>query len=232
MNVTVHIQVRRLDPAGDCACGIVVRDDQTLRPVHEAGYFLGRDLADDDAHYHALVRALELLLPLRPNVADLCCGRQSLIDQITGLAPLTSASARPILQQVQQLLLRLDGWKLTLQPPDAQPQAQDLARQALDEEHDVSRLSADESAQQFHHEHTGVPQWTLEILEDAGPRCPGKCRAGERYAFGPDTPASLCVYAAEAALADGPLHWPDPTQERMTTVCAHCHTPLRIQLVI
>ncbi len=229
-DLVIHIDSRCEGAQQPASCGLVVVDAAAARPVHQAGYFLGPVPLVEVAAYRALLRALELVLPMKPESVDLRCTSELLVQQMTGVYPV-SGEAERLCDEVQGHLLKLDTWRIASDVPEDATGATELARRALEDEQDLIALSAEDSPRRHHRDYTGVPQWTVELLEDPGPDCPAKCAAGIRYPFGPDLPAGFCVHAAREALNDGPLTWIDLSQRSMTTVCPHCEVPMRIKLV-
>jgi len=212
------------------ACPGVIINQTTARPVHEAGYYLGPTASAQAATFATLLKALEVALPLDPGRIELHCANELLVRQVTGQAAPGGDDELDLYEQSLGALLRLDSWQIRATEPAEVQRANDLAGHALHQAEDVHDLHVDDSTVRHRREHTGVPQWTVELLEDPGADCPARCVSGKRYAFGPDTPAGFCVHAAIVAMTDGPLTWPDPDQRRMTTSCPHCDTPLRISL--
>jgi len=228
MEMRIEIDARSDESGRRHACGILITDTLAARPVHQGGHLLQSAQDPDAAMYDALVRSLELAGPLKPSDVEILCASTDLIEQITGGAepPARLADSH---RKVLGLLLKFDAWRLIALEPDLEPSAARLARQALEEAADRVELDAPTAAQRQLEIHTGVPQWTVELTEEPGSACPAQCAAGRRYPFGPETPAGLCVYAAQAALEDGPLHWSDTAQRRMSTSCPACGTPLEIR---
>lgn len=229
MHLTARFDCVRHEHHTDAACGLILFDQATARTIHETGCYLGKTHSPHHALLLALLRMLDLALPSKPQRLELACTSELLIRQITGELPISDPAERDLVEQAMAMLLKLDIWQISLTDDADRAQVSDLARRALLEACDVNDLDLQTSDLRHHPDHTGVPQWTIELLEDPGDQCPARCNSGRRYAFGPDTPAGLCVHAAIGALIDGPLCWPDPDQQRMTTSCAHCGTPLRIE---
>ena len=227
--VYLHSAVREQDDRA--ACGLVVTDALAARPIHEAGCLLGSSTDAATAALRALITALELIVPRQPHTVQFRCNDEAMVQQLTGTQPLTDDALRPLWDQAAALLLQLDRWQMQTWNPDELRRPADLALQAMDSGANVIELTMDEAAAQQRREHTGVPQWTVTLLEAPGPDCPAGCAANVKHPFGPDTPAGFCVHAAKAVLEDGPLTWTDPQQKRITTVCPHCEVPLRIELV-
>jgi hypothetical protein len=177
----------------------------------------------------SLVRALSITAEMAPETLAIQCGDELLARQVTGEARVVDEHANEQFDAVLGLLLQLSSWQIRAIEPEQMQDAMELARRALEEAGSVTDLDAAEAPRLHQQAHTGVPQWTLSILDQGDQPCPARCSEGQRFAFGPDTPAGLCVHAALVALTDGPLTWPDPTQRRMTTSCPHCDRTLRLE---
>jgi ribonuclease HI len=230
MDLLIHFDCVGLDEAGTAGLGVVITDRRTARAIHEVGCYLGPCGSPHGAQIAALVRALEMALPLQPERLELRCCNELLVRQLTGGASVAIGDSAPLEQAVMQLL-RVDSWQIGLADPADNQRARQLAQQAVDEAGDVTALHHDDAQQQQRRDHTGVPQWTLTLAEDPGPDCPAGCAARRAYPFGPDVPGGLCVYAALVGLTDGPLVWDDPQQRRMTSVCPQCEVPIEIDRV-
>ncbi len=215
--------------AGDSACGIVITDRRSARTIHETGHDLGTRPAAQTALMAALDQALDAAAPLQPESIELRCASELLVRQITGQSPVDD-QANDLFETVTLKLLGVDSWRLVAVEAGEVRAAESLAERALAEAGSVTDLQPDTAAQRQQERYTGIPQWTIEFLDEPGD-CPAGCRAGQRFAFGPDTPAGLCVHAAIVALTDGPMIWEEPEQQQMTTLCPHCDTPLRIRRV-
>ncbi len=216
---------------GPASCGIVVFDHRSARSIHEAGYYLGDLPSHQAAMFSALLKALEVAMPLNPASLDLRCSNELLVRQLTGAAAVGRDDEVDLYEQSLAALLRLDTWQIGLIDPTENQRAAELAQRAMGEAGEVAELDAETASRLHERRHTGVPQWTVELLEDPGAQCPARCEAGRAYAFGPDTPAGLCVHAALVALTDGPLVWTDPEQRQMTSLCPRCEVALRLRLV-
>lgn len=228
MNLVIEIETVMGSSGGQAAYGFVVTDADSARAIHEAAHLAE---ASDPllVNYEALMRVVDLLIDERPEQAEIRCTSREMIEQITGGGPAQSGGeAERAYESVMMRLLKLDSWSLVPHDRGHSRRATQLAQHALEAGGDVVSLEIDDAAVQQKQRHTGVPQWTVELLDDAGERCPARCKAEVRFPFGPDTPAGFCVYAAAVALADGPMAWSDPQQQRMTTVCPHCDVPMRI----
>ena len=225
MELVVEIETVS-DEAGRAAYAFIVTDTDSARAVHEAAH--PAEHRDEMlVAYEALGRVLELLRDERPQVAQIHCTSRDLVDQITGTA-VAEGKAAAMYEAAMMQLLKLDSWSLSARDRGENRRALQLAQEALADGGDIVSLDIDEAASRQQQRYTGVPQWTVELLDEPGEACPARCRAATRYPFGPDTPAGFCVYAAAVARADGPMSWSDATQQRMTTMCPHCDMPLRI----
>ncbi len=231
MDLVVQFDCVTTGRAGPAACGIVAIDAQTARRVHEVGCYLGQTPTPQVAQFEALGRSLELAVQFAPSRVDLRCANELLIRQVTGASPISDEREQGLFEQMIAALLRFDSWQISMRGEEDDRRPTELAERALAEAGEVVDLHHAEAHAQQHESHTGVPQWTVRLLEDPGPDCPARCRAGTVYPLGPDTPAGLCVHAARVALADGPLGWSDPQQRRMTSVCPVCEAPLQIDRV-
>lgn len=231
MDLICHFDHLVRGAARSTAVGIVVIDSRAARPIHEAGHDLGDQPTAQAAALAALLEALRTVAPLQPETLELRCCNELLIRQVTGQAFPTEPGEQAIYEQVVGQLLRFDNWHITLIEPADNRRAYELAERAFAEGGPVTDLHHDDSHKLHHSASTGIPQWTVELLENPDKDCPARCTSGKKYAFGPDLPAGFCVHAAVVALTDGPMTWSDPDQKQMTTYCPHCETPLRITRV-
>ncbi|MHB1157825.1 MAG: reverse transcriptase-like protein [Phycisphaerales bacterium] len=219
-------------PRHATAAGIVITDAHAARAIHEAGHDLGDQPTPQAAAPAALLQALRIVEPLRPDTLELRCCNELLVRQITSGSVVSGGAEAAIYEQVLALLLRIDSWRITLIEPADNRRAYELAERAFAEGGPVTELHHNDSRQLHHSAHTGIPQWTVELLAPASDEpCPAHCVIGKKYPFGPDLPGGFCVHAAIVALTDGPMTWSDPDQKQMTTYCPHCETPLRITRV-
>lgn len=229
MHLTVYIDTAADASGAAFAGGVVVVDATSARAIHEAGYPLEANAAHA-AVYDALLRAMDVVESMQATELDVRLTSQRVVNQITGVEPVEDETLAERFERVLAALLRIDTWKIGLdhKPP---PRTAALAGAALRASGDVVELDPDAAAEQQKREHTGVPQWTAELLEEPGIDCPARCHESIRYAFGPDLPAGFCVHAASVVLTDGPLGWNDPDQTRMTTVCPFCDVPIQIEMI-
>lgn len=231
MDLVVQFDCVTQGRAGPAACGIVVIDAQTARTVHEAGYYLGESPTPQVAQFETLSRSLDLAASLAPDRLDLRCANELLIRQVTGASPINDEREQSLFEQMVVALLRFDSWQIGLMGEEDDRRPAELAERALTEAGEVVELHHEQAKTEQHESHTGVPQWTVRLMEPPGAGCPARCKAGVAYPLGPDTPAGLCVHAAQVAITDGPLYWADDQQQRMTSVCPVCEVPLQIDRI-
>lgn len=231
MNIAVHFTVAVRAAEQAATCGVVIVDQASARPIHEAGYNLPWPGSAHAVAVAALIQALQAACELHPQTIDIRCDNELLVRQMTGGASTGDPTVNELIERASLLLLQTDTWRIGTLEPGQGRRPGELAERAMQEATTVTDLDPQQAATRHGRASTGVPQWTVALLEEPGPDCPARCRADHRYPLGPDTPAGLCVYAATAALNDGPLHWTDPEQEQMTTFCPECEVPLRITRV-
>lgn len=206
---------------------MVIVDQATARPIHQSGHVIPAGGSVHRQALQGLITSLDQAAALKPQRVDLCCDNEELVEQITA-GRFIESDAQGWLEQALRLLLSFDQWQIKADPEQLERRCAELADQAVSSGAAVDQLTADQAHRRQSESQTGVPQWTVELLEEPGADCPAGCKAGRKYPFGPDVPQGLCVHATEVALTDGPLHWDDPTQQRMTTYCPHCEAPMRI----
>ncbi len=216
--------------AGPSACGVVITDRTSARTIHETGHYLGDQPSAQAALVAALSEALDAAVPLEPQAVELRCASELLVRQVTGQSP-GGDTPQNLLDEVTMKLLALDSWRIVAtDAAESIRAAESLAERALAGAGQVSDLEAEDAKRRRDVRFTGVPQWTVQLMEEPE-GCPAACRCGQRFAFGPDIPAGLCVHAALIALTDGPMVWNDPQQRQMTTLCPHCSCTIRIRQI-
>lgn len=231
MNLIIECIVHTPRIGGASGCGVRLIDAQAARAIHEAGYLLGSAKSHQAAGYAGLLKALELVGPLKPTELEIRCADAVLIGQITGAETIEDAELQAKYEQVAGVLLGLDTWRLTVLSGAEAKRGEQLAGRAIELGQDVVELGVEDSPRRQRERHTGLPQWTVRLLDDPGRDCPAGCGAGHRYPFGPDTPAGFCLHAMRVVMVDGPLNWP-ADQQSMTTLCPNCDVPLRMDRVV
>ncbi len=226
MNVRVVFETECQDGV---ACGVVVTDTDAARSIHEAGYYLG-ELADRDrAAEEALLKAVTAAGEEEPETLEVGCTDAGLVERVTTGAVEGASEA---LQKALWALLGFENWRIRVVEQGEVQRAAELASEAMGRAGPVDVLNASTAAKQQKQAFTGVPQWTVTLLEDPGRDCPAGCGPDRTYPFGPDTPAGFCVYAARAVLQEGPLGWEAGSgQQRLTMLCPVCDAPMRIDRI-
>lgn len=213
---------------GHAAAGIVAVDPHRARTIHESGRDLGTFNSAQEAAAAGLERAIDVAERIGPDSVAIRCDNELLVRQVTGAAEANDEGLSERLNRVMFALLRLSGWHIAVAEPTETRRANELAQQTI-EEGEVGAGEAAAEPTETEAAGAASPEWTAMLLSEPGPRCPAKMKAGQRYPFGPDTPAGFCIHAAEAALTDGPPHWPDADQRRMSTLCPHCDAPIQLE---
>jgi len=216
---------------GASACGLIVTDARSARSIHESGHYLGDCPSAQDAAFSGLLKVLQTVESLSPDTLELQSTNEWLVRQVTGASPVETPEQVELYERVIGHLLKLDSWRISVADVREIQRSVDLAERAVADAAGVSDLDVDAAARAHHEQHTGVPQWTVTLLDDPGRDCPARCQPNRKYAFGPDMPAGFCVHAGIVSLTDGPLTWSDPKQTRMTTVCPNCDVTLQIEVV-
>jgi ribonuclease HI len=226
---------------GPAAVGICLVDAETDQPVHEAGYFLG-EMTNNAAEYEALLKGLALAETWQPRHLAIFSDSQLLVRQINGQYRVKSAGLKPLFEQAQQQLAHFESWSIDHVKRALNERADALANAAMDAGQAVIEVDqqpprseptegasdaggAFNSPQMDQAHDPGPPCWTVQLADE--PTCPLGTPSGEVFTFGPTTPAGLCVHAAAAGLAAGPLHWPRK-QTTGRTQCAHCRARLEL----
>ncbi|MCX5658167.1 MAG: ribonuclease HI family protein [Planctomycetota bacterium] len=256
MNLTIYFDGGARGNPGPAAAGIVIRvdhDDPSLaKPIHEAGYFLGR-ATNNVAEYSALIRSAELVIPLKPAQVSFHSDSELLVRQITGQYRVKSPDLLPLYEKAQALLLRLDSWHIRHVYREANSRADELANLAIDAKKDVVVHSSLDAAA------AGAPAPASDGVAKAAPpkprpteapagkpptalrwtatfpaappadQCPAPCPAGKAYAFGPTTEAGLCAYGAQAVLAAVDLD-PDAADQPQRVKCHRCAAVIKIEV--
>ncbi len=232
MNLIIHFDGGSRGNPGPASAGIVIRDTDTDKPVHEAGYFLGR-CTNNVAEYQGLIRSLEQAEALGGNHLDIHSDSELLVRQITGQYRVKSPDLKPLYERAIKLLGGFDGWKIRHVRREKNQRADELANLAMDHQADVTGdtppapgsksqdLSLKSQASQV--------AWSAKLSGRNG-KCHAGCSTGNEYTFGPTTPDGFCVHATAAMLADGPLHWA-ASKRTGKARCAACGLNVQMQII-
>ena len=155
--------------------------------------------------------------------ANIYSDSELIVRQITGEYRVKSPDLQPLHDKAQRLLLQLESWQIKHLPREENKRADQLVNKALDAKRDVtvsggSTAAGDEPAQ----EPSDAEQvhWAVQLMSEKGKSCPLGCPSGERFVFGAQTPAGLCVHAAEAVFKN--------LQNSRVTRCGHCGLRVRV----
>jgi ribonuclease HI len=242
MRLRIHIDGGSRGNPGPAAAATVIFDAESGKLLHEAGYFLGRT-TNNVAEYHGLLRALETAQALKADGIEILSDSELMVRQINGQYKVKSPDLQPLFTQARQLLGGVGSWRMDHVYRERNARADELANRALDSGRDVIVKSVlpqggDEAAEPAAATPGAAAEaespareicWTAELIGAATDSCPAHCPGGEPFVFGATTPADLCVHAAKAALAAGPVNgWP-ASKEQVSTACGHCGRVIRIR---
>lgn len=208
MELTLHVDGGSRGNPGPAAAGVVVtREDGT--PLLQAGYYLGV-ATNNVAEYEGLLRALRVALDHGASAVQIVSDSQLLVRQLKGEYRVRSADLRPLYEQAQDLLKQVRHWRTRHVAREHNRQADRLVNQALDARRDVVLDSTGATAAKAHEIQAKEPsahgpQWVVRFSERPSKTCPMSGAHGSVFRFGPDTPAGLCVFAAQAVLNSGVL---------------------------
>ena len=100
MKLLIHIDGGSRGNPGPAAAGIVVADQVSGAPIHEAGYFLGT-ATNNVAEYRGLLRALDIAGRVGAEQITVHTDSQLMARQINGQYKVKSAKLRPLVEQAQ-----------------------------------------------------------------------------------------------------------------------------------
>jgi len=126
---------------GPAAVGITLVDAESNKPVHEAGYFLGR-MTNNAAEYEALLRGVDVAKHLAPASLTICSDSELLVRQINGEYRVKSKTLRPLFEKARHELTAMDDWSIQHVRREFNQRADELANDAMDAGDDVMVLDA------------------------------------------------------------------------------------------
>lgn len=230
MDLTIHVDGGSRGNPGPAAAAVVVTETGTGKLIHEAGYFLGR-ATNNEAEYRGLIRAARLAAHLGASSVDFISDSELMVRQITGEYRVKSPDLRPLFEDAQRALLKLDTWTIRHVRRAQNARADQLANMALDAGRDIVVVASPDSGEEVS---TGgpaasaKPAWVrLKLAFDPGAGCPAGCDPKTWYTLGPATPDGLCVYAAKAALDHIASGHNASLPTRVS--CPHCRTAIQIE---
>lgn len=249
MNLIVNVDGASRGNPGPASAGIVIRDAQAGKVVHEGGYLLGQS-TNNVAEYNGLLKSLEVLtaLPRQPGtVIHIHSDSQLMVRQITGEYRVKSADLQPLVARAQMMLRKLGPWKIFHVPREENRRADELANMALDAGRDVIVTSGDGSLASPVTERTKPAAtkgasaassastspvagslFTARLTASPGTACPARCPAKTPFPFGPKTPENFCIYAAQAVFDEDPTLWNISKTTQAQTQCPRCGVGIEI----
>ncbi|MEW6250963.1 MAG: ribonuclease HI family protein [Planctomycetota bacterium] len=144
MGLIIHIDGGARGNPGPAGAGVVIRTEKGA-PVHEAGYFLGRQ-TNNAAEYHALIRALQRAQRAAPDALTIYSDSELLVRQLTGDYQVKSPGLAPLFREAQTLLLRIGRWNVRHVRREENTRADELANMAMDRRADVVVFDVDGAA--------------------------------------------------------------------------------------
>ncbi|MEX0887399.1 MAG: ribonuclease HI family protein [Phycisphaeraceae bacterium] len=136
MNCTIHIDGGARGNPGPAGAGVVIRDDDQGKVIHEAGYFLGAN-TNNVAEYQGLLRALELAHELAPSSVQFFSDSELLVRQILGEYRVKAPGLKPLHDRAKALIGRLADYEIQHIPREQNARADELANKAIDACRDV-----------------------------------------------------------------------------------------------
>ena len=227
MNLTIHFDGGSRGNPGPASAGVVIRDSDSGKPVHEAGYFLGK-CTNNVAEYQGLIRSLDIAAGLGGQRLDIYSDSQLLVRQITGEYRVKSPDLKPLFEQAKRLLGGFADWRIQHVLRDKNQRADELANLAMDHQADVTGdtpLTPSASS----HTSSSTPVWTAKLAGRNG-RCLAGCSVGNEYTFGKTTPEGFCIHATATMLADGPTRW-DVKKRTGSTRCGACGLNIQMHVL-
>jgi len=233
MNLLIYIDGGARGNPGPAGVGVVVRDADTGKPLHEAGYFLGK-CTNNVAEYHGLLRGLQIAATYQPDSVAIHSDSELMVKQITGEYRVKNADLKELFEQAQLGFMRLSNWQIKHVRRELNKRADELANKAMDARKDVVDIGnapgendtpPTRSSTGLRETAKGNDWWTAQLTTAPGSKCPSKMKANTPCRFGPDTPGGFCVYAAKAVLEHGPLS----DRPAASTRCERCGVTIRIE---
>lgn len=135
MSLIVYVDGGSRGNPGPAGAGVVICDQHGAL-LHEAAYFYP-NLTNNEAEYHALIRALERIEKLDPAPIIIRSDSELLVRQLTGDYRVRSPRLAPLVHRAQMLLLRRPRWSMEHVPREANRRADELANLAIDRGRDL-----------------------------------------------------------------------------------------------
>ena len=231
MRLTIHFDGGSRGNPGPASAGVVLVDADSGKPVHEAGYYLGK-CTNNVAEYQGLLRSLDAAKQLGADDLNIHSDSQLLVRQILGEYRVKSPDLKPLYQQAVTKLRGFANWRIEHVRRDKNQRADELANLAMDHRADVTpgntgKPSAGPS--QPAPDTPTLPCWSAKLSGKNG-TCLAGCGTGNEYTFGPTTPDGFCIHAASAILNNGPIQWP-ANKRSGTTACQACGLKIQMRVI-
>jgi ribonuclease HI len=228
VKLTIHFDGGSRGNPGPASAGVVIVKTDSGKPIHEAGYFLGR-CTNNVAEYQGLLRSLAEAKTLGGSDLDIYSDSQLLVRQILGEYRVKSPDLKPLYEKARSLLGGFDHWAIQHVRREGNQRADELANLSMDHQADVSGADGKGPTTSSSNRPT-LPCWSATLSGKNG-KCLAGCGTGNEYPFGPTTPDGFCVHAAAAVLTDGPLQWTGK-KKTGTARCAACGLNVRLQVIL
>jgi len=213
---------------------VVIADAKSGKPVHEAGYFLGK-CTNNVAEYQGLVHSLKQAKALKGTHLNIHSDSELLVRQITGQYRVKSPDLKPLYEKAVTLLRSFEDWKIQHVRRENNERADELANLAMDHQADVkgdtppAPGSANPGSKPQASNPPATSCWSAKLTGRNG-KCIAGCSTRNEYTFGPTTPDGFCVHAAASMLADGPLQW-DAKKRAGKSKCDVCGLGIQINVI-
>jgi len=128
--VIIHADGASRGNPGPAAIGATIKDERG-KLITSISQRIGRT-TNNQAEYRAVITALEEAIRLGIKQVNINSDSELVVKQINGEYRVKKDTLKPLYQQVRQLLGSLEGFTITHIPRHQNPEADNLANQALD----------------------------------------------------------------------------------------------------
>lgn len=135
MALVIHIDGGARGNPGPAGAGVLIRGEDGS-PVHEAGYYIGRQ-TNNAAEYTALVYALRRAIESGADAVTIYSDSELLVQQMTGEYRVKNANLSKLHAEAQKLLLKIDAWTIRHIRREQNRRADQLVNMAIDKVADV-----------------------------------------------------------------------------------------------
>lgn len=253
MNLSIHIDGGARGNPGPAGIGVILKNQDTGKYVHEAGFYIGR-ATNNVAEYSALIRSLELAELYGAKSVVIHSDSELMVKQITGVYKVKSPDLKELYERAQMLMLRFDTWQIKHVYREQNKRADQLVNMALDAKMDIQITPSDDktasrtpagsssanatsngataSAASHKPVPTGdqYPIWTATVTSKPAREYVGGCVLGQTFTFGPSTPQGMCIFAAQAMFAESPVTDLNGNGPKVTVRCPQCGAMLRVEM--